>query len=99
MLHHVGKAFTLTKKTPGVLQGVRLCVLSSPVLFSLWETASSLQFPQDIRELKQTRRRRKRERHLKMSLRRVSAIIFQLVKVIMFQKAVLTILQLNLYPG
>ena len=41
----------------------------------------------------------RKERHLKMSLRRVSAIIFQLVKVIMFQKAVLTILELNLYPG
>ena len=46
------------------------------------------------RERKQTRRRRKRERHLKM-LVRVSAIIFQLFKVIMFQKRVLTILELN----
>ena len=46
------------------------------------------------RELKQTRRRRKRERHLKMSLR-VSAITFQLFKFIMFQKRVLTILELN----
>ena len=46
------------------------------------------------RELKQTRRRRKRERHLEMSLR-VSAIIFQLFKVIMFEKCVLTILELN----
>ena len=46
------------------------------------------------RELKQPRRRRKRERHLKMSLR-VSAIIFQLFKVIMFEKCVLTILELN----
>ena len=46
-----------------------------------------------IRELKQTRRRQKRERHLKMSLR-VSAII-QLLIVIMFQKCVLTILELN----
>ena len=42
-----------------------------------------------IRELKQTRRRQKRERHLKMSLR-VSAITFQLFKFIMFQKRVLT---------
>ena len=47
-----------------------------------------------IRELKQTRRRRKREPHLKMSLR-VSAIIFQLFKVIMLEKCVLTILELN----
>ena len=46
------------------------------------------------RELKQPRRRRKRERHLKMSLR-VSAIIFQLFKLIMFEKCVLTILELN----
>ena len=46
-----------------------------------------------IRELKQTQRRRKRERHLEMSLR-VSAIIFQLFKVIMFEKCVLTILEL-----
>ena len=48
----------------------------------------------DIRELKQPRRRRKRDRHLKMWLR-VSAIIFQLFKVIMFEKCVLTILELN----
>ena len=47
-----------------------------------------------IRELKQTRRRRKREPHLKMSLR-VSAIIFQLFKVIMVEKCVLTILEFN----
>ena len=47
-----------------------------------------------IRELKQTRRRRKREPHLKMSLR-VPAIIFQLFKVIMLEKCVLTILELN----
>ena len=40
------------------------------------------------------RRRRKRERHLKMWLR-VSAIIFQLFKVIMLEKCVLTILELN----
>ena len=44
------------------------------------------------RELKQTRRRRKRERHLKMC---VSAIIFQLFKFIMLVKWVLTILELN----
>ena len=47
-----------------------------------------------IRKLKQPRRWRKRERHLKMSLR-VSAIIFQLFKVIMFEKCVLTVLELN----
>ena len=49
------------------------------------------------RELKQTRRRRKQgkqERHLKMGLR-VSAIFFQLFKLIMREKCVLTILQLN----
>ena len=46
------------------------------------------------RELKQTRWRRKRERHLKMQLR-VSAIIFQLFKVILLEKCVLTILELN----
>ena len=48
----------------------------------------------DNRELKQTRRRRKRERHLKMSPR-VSATIFQLFKVIMLEKCVVTILELN----
>ena len=48
----------------------------------------------DIRDLKQTRRRRKRERHLKLWLR-VSAIIFQLFKLIMLEKCVLTILELN----
>ena len=47
-----------------------------------------------IRELKQTRRRRKRERHLKMWLR-VSANIFQLFKLFMLEKCVLTILELN----
>ena len=46
-----------------------------------------------IRELKQTRRRRKRERHLKIWLR-FSAIIFQLVKLIMLQKCVPTIQKL-----
>ena len=45
-------------------------------------------------ELKQTRRRRKRDRHLKMSLR-VSGIIFQLFKVIMPEKCALNILELN----
>ena len=45
-------------------------------------------------ELQQTRRRRKRERHLKMSLR-VSAIIFQLFKVIMLEQCVLAVLELN----
>ena len=48
----------------------------------------------EIRKLKQPRRRRKRERHLKMWLP-VSAIIFQLLKVIMLEKCVLTILELN----
>ena len=44
----------------------------------------------------QTRRRQKRERHLKMSLR-VSAIIFQLLKVIMPEKCALqTILKIKL---
>ena len=47
-----------------------------------------------IRELNQTRRRRKRERHLKIQLN-VSAIIFQLFKVIFLEKCVLTILELN----
>ena len=46
------------------------------------------------RELKQTRRRRKRERHLEKWLR-VSATIFQLFKLIMLEKCVLTILELN----
>ena len=46
------------------------------------------------RELKQTRRRRQRERHLKMKLH-VSAIISQLFKVIMLEKCVLTILELD----
>ena len=43
---------------------------------------------------KQTRRRRKRERHLKMKLR-LSAILFQLFKVIMLEKRVVTILEFN----
>ena len=49
-----------------------------------------------IREPKQTRRRGKRERHLKMWLR-VSACshFFQLFKLIMLEKCVLTILELN----
>ena len=47
-----------------------------------------------IREFKQTWRRRKRERHLKMWLL-VSAIIFQLFKVIKLEKCVLTILELS----
>ena len=46
------------------------------------------------RELKQTRRRRKRERDPKM-WPRVSAIIFQLFKRIMLENCVLTILKLN----
>ena len=45
-------------------------------------------------ELEQTRRRRQRERHLKM-LPRVSTIISQLFKVIMLAKCVLTILELS----
>ena len=45
-------------------------------------------------KLKQTRRRLKRERHLKLSLC-VSAIIFQVFKVIMPEKCALTILDLN----
>ena len=43
---------------------------------------------------KQTRRRRKRERHLKIKLR-VSAMIFQLFNVILLEKCVPTILELN----
>ena len=46
------------------------------------------------RKLTQTRRRLKPERHLKLSLR-VSAIIFQVFKVIMPEKCALTILDLN----
>ena len=46
------------------------------------------------RELRQTRRRRKRERHLKMSLC-VSANSFPLFKVVMPEKCALTILELN----
>ena len=45
--------------------------------------------------IKQTRRRRKRECHMKMKLR-VSAIIFQSFKVIILEKCVLTILELNI---
>ena len=44
------------------------------------------------RELKQTRRRRQRERHLKMKLQ-VSAIISQLFKVTMLEKCFLTVLE------
>ena len=47
-----------------------------------------------IGSFKQTRRLRKRERHLKMCPC-VSAIIFQLFKLIMPEKCVLTILELN----
>ena len=47
-----------------------------------------------IRELKQTRRLWKRERHLKMWIR-VSATIFQLFKLVILEKCVLTILELN----
>ena len=46
------------------------------------------------REFKQTRHRRKRERHLKMWLR-VSAIIFQLFKLSMLENCALTVLELN----
>ena len=46
------------------------------------------------RKVKQTRRRLRPERHLKLSLR-VSAIIFQVFKVIMPEKCALTILDLN----
>ena len=62
---------------------------------SNYRIASFLQrFGWHIRELKQIRRRRKRERQVKMWLS-VSAIIFQLVKLIMLEKSVLTILELN----
>ena len=53
-----------------------------------------MRYSRDNRELKQTRRRRKRERHLKIWLR-VSATIFQLFKLLMLEKCVLTILELN----
>ena len=55
-----------------------------------------ISFPTKNRELMQTRRRRgrKRERHLKMWLR-VSAIIFQLFKLVLLEKCVLTTLELN----
>ena len=46
------------------------------------------------REFKQTRRRRKQERHLKMKLC-VSAVIFQLFKIITLENCVLTVLELN----
>ena len=45
-------------------------------------------------QLKQTRRRWKQERHLKMKLC-VSAVIFQLFKIITLENCVLTILELN----
>ena len=48
----------------------------------------------NTREFKQTRRRRQRERHLKMQLG-VAAIISKLFKVITLGKCVLTILELN----
>ena len=48
----------------------------------------------DIREFTQTRRRRQRERRLKMELL-VSAIISQLFKAITVAKCVLTFLELN----
>ena len=50
--------------------------------------------PFNNRELKQRQRRRQRKRLLKMWLR-VSAIIFQLFKLIKLEKCVLTILELN----
>ena len=58
--------------------------------FSLPSPSCLLKLPN--RELKETRRRRKRERHMKMWL---SAIILQLFKLIMLEKCVLTILELN----
>ena len=71
--------------------------------FWFWRAAK--QEPLTVAQLK-TRRRRKRERHLKMSVfcnhfflqsfpSFLPLIIFQLFRVIMFQKCVLTILELN----
>ena len=60
----------------------------------VWPDNVTRACPLVIRELKQTPRRRKRERHLKMWLD-VPAIIFQLFKLIMLEKCVLTILKLN----
>ena len=70
-----------------------------PFFFTFWEVEvgsyiGSIPIARDDRELKQTRRRRKWERHLK-TWPGVSAIIFQLLKLIMLKKCVLTILELN----
>ena len=69
---------------PWITRGLRKSIKMKNALF----TSS------DIREFRQTRRRRQRERHLKMSLR-VSAIIPQLFKVAMLAKCILTIRELN----
>ena len=69
-------------------RAARLFSLARPIKFLVCGVAVAVPV---TGELKQPRRRRKRERHLKMSLR-VSAIIFHLFKVIMFEKCVLTIL-------
>jgi len=65
-------------------------------LLELWNLSSGYvtRCQAIVRELKQTRRRRKREGHLKMWLS-VSAIIFHLFKLIMLEKSVLTVLELN----
>ena len=62
-------------------------------LYSLF-SPSSPHPRHSLHQLLGSLRRRKRERHLKMYLR-VSVIIFQLFKVIMFEKCVLTTLELN----
>ena len=77
-----------------IYQSGRNSRMSKRFAFTLQPLFPPLPLPTStIRELKQTRRRRKRERHLKMYLR-VSVIIFQLFKVIMFEKCVLTTLEL-----
>ena len=78
------------------MKGVQTFCFCSLNMQNLWRCRCrrvvDLKLP--IMKLKQTRRQRKRESHLKMSLR-VSAIIFQLFKVSMPEKCALTILELN----
>ena len=69
---------------PWITKGLRKSIKMKNPLF----TSS------DNKKFTQTRRRRQRERHLKMWLR-VSAIISQFFKVTMLTKCVLTILELN----
>ena len=69
---------------PWITRGLRISIKMKNALF----TSS------DNGEFRQTRRRRQREHHLKMSLR-VSAIIPQLFKVTMLATCILTIRELN----